>query len=238
MTLEESTRPEITARNVQTGPIQAYFARPTQGENLPGVIIIHEIFGLNDNIRDIAQRFAEAGYAALAVDLFSHGSNRALCITRVILGMLRNPLKSFSMYDLDAAMRFLKSQPEIASEQIGLIGFCLGGGFALAFAVHSDEVRAASVFYGLPPKPLNTLQEACPIVASYGADDKFVTRRGEKAVEALRQYGRPVDFKVYEGAGHSFFNDRAKTYRPNAAADAWERTLAWFKEYLPQKTEV
>ena len=233
--MENETAAQIETRPVQAGALQAYLARPKEGQNLPGVIIIHEIFGLNDNIRDIARRFANEGYVALAVDMFSEG-NRALCIARVIIGMIKNPLTSFSMHSLDGAVKFLKEQPGIAADQLGVIGFCMGGSFALAFAVHSDEVRAASVFYGRNPAPLSTLVDACPVVGSYGEKDGMFSKAGRKLEATMQELKRPVDVKIYPNAGHSFFNDTLKTYRPEAAADAWQRTLAWFREYLPQKS--
>ncbi len=225
---------KIEASHVQAGPLNAYLARPAAGENLPAVIIIHEIFGLNENIRDIARRFARQGYIALAVDLFSHG-NKTLCMLRVTFDMMRNPLKSLSMSDLDSSVKLLKEQPGVAPEQIGVIGFCLGGGYALAFAVHNQELRAASIFYGRNPGPLESVARACPMLGSYGEKDRYFSRQGRWLQSTMEKYGRPVDVKIYPDAGHSFFNDTMKTYNPEAAADAWKRTLEWFRTYLPQK---
>jgi carboxymethylenebutenolidase len=225
---------KIEDSNVQAGPLQAYLARPAGGENLPGVIIIHEIYGLNDNMRDIARRFAREGYIALAVDLFSHG-NRAMCMLRVIFDMLKNPLQSLSMSDLDSSVRLLKDQAGIDPEQIGVIGFCMGGGYALAFAVHNDELRAASIFYGRNPNPLESLERACPVLGSYGEKDRFFAKQGRRLEQTMQKFGRPVDVKIYPNATHSFFNDTGRAYQPEAAADSWQRTLEWFKQYLPQK---
>ncbi|HEX2912865.1 MAG TPA: dienelactone hydrolase family protein [Chloroflexia bacterium] len=233
MTAENKTV-DITTENVKAGALDAFLARPSTGENLPCVIIIHEIFGLNDNIREIARRFAREGFVALAVDLFSHG-NRALCITRVVFNMMRNPLKSFSMYDLDGTAQFLQAQPGIDPTQLGVIGFCMGGGYALAFAVHSDQLRAASIFYGRNPSPIESLERACPVVGSYGATDKMFSKQGLKMQETMQKFGRPVDVKIYPNVGHSFFNQGDKEVNREAAADAWKRTLDWFHQYLPQK---
>ncbi len=224
------TTPDIETRPVQAGNLQAFLARPTEGENLPAVIIIHEIFGLNDNIRDIARRFARAGYVALAVDLFSQG-NRALCTARVIMGLIGNPLKNFSMGNLDGVARFLQQQPGVAPEELGVIGFCMGGGYALAFAVHSDQPRAASIFYGANPKPLSALVDACPVVGSYGGKDPIFSRAGKKLEETLKQYQVPADIKIYPNANHSFFNQNKP---PADAEDAWQRTINWFEKYLPK----
>ena len=235
MTVESNTERPIRAEHVQAGNLHSYLARPTEGENLPAVLIIHEIFGLNDNIRDIARRFAREGYAALAVDLYSRSTPRALCITRVVFNLMRDPLGSFSVYDMDGAIKFLQEQPGVDREQVGVIGFCMGGGFALAMAVHNQEVRAASVFYGRNPNPITALEKACPVVGSYGANDPIFSKVGQKTEQVMKGFGRPVDVKIYPGAGHSFFNDTGKAYRPEAAADSWQRTLGWFEEYLPKK---
>lgn len=226
---------KIETSNVQAGPLQAYLARPAGGENLPAVIIIHEIFGLNDNIRDIARRFAREGYIALAVDLFSHG-NKALCMLRVTFDLLKNPLQSLSMSDLDSSVKLLKEQPGVAPEQIGVIGFCMGGGYALAFAVHNQELRAASIFYGLNPKPLESVERACPVLGSYGEKDRYFSNQGRWLEKTMQKFGRPVDVKIYPNATHSFFNDQFRNYNPEAAADGWQRTLEWFRKYLPQKS--
>lgn len=225
---------KIEASHVQVGPLNAYLVRPAEGENLPAVIIIHEIFGLNDNIRDIARRFAREGYIALAVDLFSHG-NKALCMLRVTFDMMKNPLKSLSMADLDSSVKLLKEQPGADPEQIGVIGFCMGGSYALAFAVHNQELRAASIFYGRNPGPLESVERACPVLGSYGAKDRFFSSQGRKLEQTMQKFGRPVDVKIYPNASHSFFNDTRKSYEPEAAADSWKRTLEWFHKYLPQK---
>lgn len=235
MSQTNGTEPvKIEASHVQAGPLKAYLAQPVGGENLPAVIIIHEIFGLNENIRDIARRFAREGYIALAVDLFSHG-NKTLCMLRVTFDMIRNPLKSLSMSDLDSSVALLKEQPGVAQEQIGVIGFCMGGGYALAFAVHNQELRAASIFYGRTPNPLESVTRACPTMGSYGEKDRFFSKQAVALKETMEKAGRPVDVKIYPNAGHSFFNDTRSSYNPEAAADAWKRTLDWFHTYLPQK---
>lgn len=231
--MPETEPRQIEASHVQAGPLNAYLARPREGENLPAVIIIHEIYGLNDNIRDIARRFAREGYIALAVDLFSHG-NRAMCLLRVTFDMIKNPLTSLSMSDLDSSVKLLKEQPGVNPEQIGVIGFCMGGGYALAFAVHNQEVRAASIFYGRNPGPVESVERACPVLGSYGEKDKMFSKQGRILEQTMKKFGRPVDVKIYPDATHSFFNDTSRNHNPTAAADAWQRTLDWFRQYLPQ----
>ncbi len=208
----------------------AYFARPEGAGPFPGVVVIHEIFGLNENIKAIARRFARDGYAALAVDLFA-GRNRAVCMTRIMYGMLISPLKNSSLNELKAALAYLGAQPEVDSERIGAIGFCMGGGFAIAWACTDARLKAIAPFYGANPRPLAAVARACPVVGSYPEQD-FTAGHGRKLEAALKEYHIPHDIKIYPGAKHSFFNDQRASYDAAASADAWQRVLAFFGERL------
>ena len=199
---------------------------------MPGaaVVVIHEVFGLNDHIRRVASRFADEGYAALAVDLFS-GGNRSLCLLRVMGGLMLRPLDNSGLRDLRASIDWLGQRPEVDPSRIGVIGFCMGGGYALALACIDDDVKAASVFYGLNPRPLSALDRACPIVGSYPEKD-FTRRAAIKLEEELTNRHIPHDIKIYAGARHSFFNDDGKAYDAGAATDAWRRSLDFFAAHL------
>jgi carboxymethylenebutenolidase len=210
--------------------MQAFFAVPAGTGPFPGVVVIHEIFGLNQNIRDIAGRFANEGYAALAVDLFSNAS-RAICIMRIFYGLLIRPLKNEVVGDLQAALDYLGSLPDVDRTRLGAIGFCMGGSYALQLACTVDGLRAASVFYGQNPRPLEAVSRACPIVGSYPERD-FTANAARKLEPMLEQYHVPYDIKIYADARHSFFNDQGTAYHAEAAADAWRRTLLFFNNYL------
>mgnify|MGYP002075361827 CR=1 FL=1 len=212
--------------------IETYVAYPENAKKATTVLVIHEIFGLNDNIRDITRRFAEQGYAALAVDLYSGGGNRALCVLRVFAGLMARPLNNRGLGDLQRAVDWLQARPEVDAGHIGAVGFCMGGGYALGLACVDGDVRAASVFYGQAPRPLSTVARACPIVGSYPANDPMTRGDAVKLERALEQFGVPHDIVVYPGAQHSFFNDQGPTYQPEAAADSWRRTLAFFAQHL------
>lgn len=222
----------IITENIQAGDYQAYLAYPAEGTALPGVIIIHEIFGLNDNIRGVARRFAETGYVGLAVDLYSKTNPRPFCVFSTVMGTVTNTLKTSHMQGLDEVLKYLQGLPQVDRSRIGAIGFCMGGGYALAFAVHNEELKAASIFYGTNPKPLNAVARACPIVGSYPEKD-FTTKQAQKLDEALTSYQRPHNIKYYPGAQHSFFNDQSSHYNKEAAEDSWKRTMDFFDEYLP-----
>jgi carboxymethylenebutenolidase len=210
--------------------MQAYLAIPADKGQYPGVVIIHEIFGLNDNIRDIAQRFASSGYAALAVDLFSN-ANRVKCLMRIFHGILIRPLNNGVVADLQSAMDYLGTFPEVDRARLGAIGFCMGGSYALQLACTLDGLRAASVFYGMNPRPLEAVSRACPIVGNYPERD-FTANAARQLEQMLERTDVPYDIKIYPGARHSFFNDQGPAYDAEAAADAWARTLAFFDAHL------
>jgi carboxymethylenebutenolidase len=209
--------------------LDAYLALPDGEGPHPAVVVIHEAFGLNDNIRDISRRFAAEGYGALAVDLFT-GRSRALCMVRLIGGMVTGREPS-AIPELVAALDYLVAQPEVDSERVGAIGFCMGGGFAIAWARRDDRLRAIAPFYGTNPRPLAAVRRMCPVVGSYPGKD-FTARSGRKLDAQLATIGVERDMKIYPDARHSFFNDRGRAYNERAAADAWQRTLAFFDEHV------
>jgi carboxymethylenebutenolidase len=196
----------------------------------PGVVVIHEAFGLNENIKDITGRFADQGYTALAVDLFA-GRNKAVCMTRYMTGMLVGSVDRFGIADLKAALTHLAGLPEVDPKRIGAIGFCMGGGFAIAWACTDDRLKAIAPFYGANPRPLDAVQRVCPVVGSYPEKD-FTASAGRALDQALDRHGIAHDIKIYPGAGHSFFNDRGRAYDKAAAEDSWARVLSFFGTQL------
>jgi carboxymethylenebutenolidase len=216
--------------------LRAYLARPAEpGDGpFPGVVIIHEAPGLNENIQEISRRFADAGYAALAVDLFT-GRSRVVCMARFMGGMLRGTPERFGIGDLKAALSVLAQQPSIDGGRIGAVGFCMGGSFAIAWACTDERLKAIAPFYSLNPRPLTAVARSCPVVGSYPEQD-FTARPGRRLDAELERQGVPRDIKVYEGTRHSFFNDGGRTYDPTAAEDAWLRILAFFDEHVAGRT--
>jgi carboxymethylenebutenolidase len=211
--------------------LEAYLATPEGVGPFPGVVVIHEIFGLNDNIRDVARRFANEGYVALAVDLFA-GRNRMVCMFRFMGGMFTNSLNHQGIKDLKAALTYLTQQPGVDAQRLGAIGFCMGGGFAIGWACTDDRLKVIAPFYGTSPRPLEAVARSCPVVGSYPEKD-FTAGMGRKLDEALDEYHIEHDIKVYPEARHSFFNnDRPSNYNAEASVDAWQRTLTFFKERL------
>jgi carboxymethylenebutenolidase len=213
-----------------TPQLYGYLARPEGDGPFPAVVVIHEILGLNENIKDIARRFAAQGYAALAVDLFA-GRNRVVCMFRFFGGLLFNSLENSGIRDLKAALTFLAAQPGVDGARIGAVGYCMGGSFAIAWACTDDRLKAIAPYYGMNPRPLAAVARACPVVGSYPAED-FTAKAAQKLDASLDEYRIPHDIKIYPGAKHSFFNDQRPSYDPAASEDSWNRVLAFFKEHI------
>jgi len=220
-----------------------YFAASGAGPHA-GVVVLHESFGLNDDIRRIASRFAAAGYAAMAPSLYSHG-RRIVCLSRVIVDMVRGSVAR-EIADIIAVRDALAAREEVDGERIAVAGFCQGGGFAL-IAGTRPGFRAAAVNYGDVPEERSKLDGVCPVVASYGARDRmFGAKMAARLEEHLEAFGVPNDVQVYEGAGHSFFSEvdgwqawlarmpspMAVGYEERAAEDGWERMLGFFAEHV------
>ena len=225
-----------TPRGNQPG----YLAKPEGDGPWPGVVVVHEIFGLNDDIRQIADRFAANGYLTLAPDLFAGGWKLA-CI---VAAFRQLKARQGEMFDaLDAARAVLVGRDDCTG-QVGVAGFCMGGGFAL-LAAPRFAFGASSVNYGQVPEDADALLAgACPIVGSYGAQDRGTRGMAERLDLALAVNGVPHDVKEYPEAGHSFMNrhDGPITqvlgkvihagYSGPAAEDAWTRILAFFGQHL------
>ena len=212
------------------GPMESYFVRPEGPGPFPALVVIHEAFGLNDNIRGIASRFAEQGYATLAVDLFSN-RNRVLCMLQAFHGMLIRPLHNPVLADLSASITFLQKQLGVDAERIGAVGFCMGGGYALQLAATDKGMKAASVFYGAAPKPLEVFAQSCPIIGSY--PEKDFTASGARELDAVLEKNEiPHDIKFYDNTQHSFFNRQRTPFEVEASKDAWQRMLLFFNEHL------
>jgi len=208
----------------------ACLAKPDGPGPFPGVLVIHEILGLNENIQDITRRFAGEGYAALAVDLFS-GRNRVVCMFSLFLGMQANSLGHAGIRDLRAALDYLGQLPAVDPARLGAVGYCLGGSLAIGLACADQRVKAIAPYYGMNPRPLDAVSRMCPVVGSYPQQD-FTAKAGQDLANRLERYQIPHDIQIYPGARHSFFNDTGPSYNPEAAADSWERVKAFFKEYV------
>ena len=218
------------------------YARPDDVTTaVAGIVVVHELFGVNDDIRDIAGRIAGQGYAVAVPDLYT-GGVKPLCIARTVLDVFGRHSEQTSVR-IEAVRSWLASQPGVAGDRIGVIGFCMGAGIAVMSAARGD-FAAASINYGDVPKDTSLLEGICPVVGSYGAQDRRLRPAADRLERALTDLGVPHDVKVYPGAGHSFLNrsvpgvvQRVASvgYRPEQAADAWERILAFFATHLAER---
>jgi carboxymethylenebutenolidase len=206
-----------------------YLARPKQPG--PGVVVIQEWWGLVPHIEHIADRFAAEGFVALAPDLY-HGE-KATSPDQAGKMMMAMRIDEAAR-DLAGAIRHLAQQPEVAGK-IGTVGFCMGGALSLFAACRNPQVGACAVFYGGHPnvKPdLESLQ--APVLGIYAGRDSFVTPEVVKELDRrMTALGKRHEFHTYPQADHAFFNDqRREVYDPAAAADAWTKTLAFFRREL------
>jgi carboxymethylenebutenolidase len=207
-----------------------FLAMPDGGDPHPGVVVIHEADGLNDNIKSISRRFAEQGYVALAVDLFG-GRNRAICMARYMAGLIRGSVDRYGIGDLKTALTLLAKMPEVDARRLGAIGFCMGGGFAIAWACTDSRLKAIAPFYASNPRPIDVVARLCPVVGSYPEKD-FTAGAGRGLDKALERHGVTHDIKIYPDARHSFFNEQGRAYSKAAADDSWSRVMKFFGDQL------
>ncbi len=217
--------------------IPAYLSMPLTRRVAPGsVLVIHEVFGLNDHIKAIADRVSQAGYVALAPDFFVRAPEPPPKDDSDI-DALRKAASSIppeaSVKDMQAGLEHLRGVGG-AAPRFASVGFCMGGGFSYRLAASgAKDLRGAVIFYGRMPPEL-VPQISVPLLGNFGANDTGIPPATVKEIEeALKKAGKKVDFKIYEGAGHGFYNDtRPTAYNAAAAADAWQRTLNFFAKAM------
>ena len=213
------------------GKTRGYLAAPKEKGRYPGVIVIQEIWGLVENIKDITRRLAAEGYIALAPDLYNGETVNTLEAGRAI----REKLSEEAMLkDINAAFTHLKTLPNVKGKRIGSVGYCMGGGLSLRLACINPELAAAVVFYGRNPSPIDALKSIqCPILGNYAGDDRGITEADVNMLkETLTKYGKTSDIKIFPGVPHGFFNNARESYRPEAAKEAWTRVLKFYAKYL------
>ncbi|HEX8141377.1 MAG TPA: dienelactone hydrolase family protein [Pyrinomonadaceae bacterium] len=215
--------------------IPAYVSRNKAGPARGAVLVIHEVFGLNDHIKTIADRIAAEGYFALAPDFFVRAAEPPpkdatdMAALRKAASSIPNEV---AIKDMQAGLDFLKTLNSVMPGTVS-IGFCMGGGYSYQLATHTKDLAGAVIFYGRTPIEL-VPQVSCPLLGSFGELDQGIPpEKVREFAEALKKAGKQADIKIYEGAKHGFFNDtRPEAYNAGAAADAWQRTLRFFKERM------
>jgi carboxymethylenebutenolidase len=229
--------------------VNGYLARPAGPGSHPGVIVIHEASGLIDHIRDVSNRFANIGYVALAVDLYTReGGPPPMGDMQAVMERLFAIPDARVLGDLEGAADYLRGREDV-SGRVGCIGFCMGGRYTLLFACSSDRLDAAVDCWGgfidkatpeqrsTPERPVPPLELAdrlhCPLLAAIGAEDQNpFPATGEQLRKRAAKSGQEVKVDVYEGAGHAFFADYRPLYRPEPAAKLWQEIVPFFARHL------
>jgi carboxymethylenebutenolidase len=229
--------PAVTASDVQFpgkdgAALMGYLARPRQGDSLPVVLVCHENRGLTDYIRDVTRRLAKAGCVALAVDLLSRQGGTDKLGADAVPGALGSTPPTQFVQDFQSGWEYLKTQPFAQAERVGMVGFCFGGGVTWQVAAKMPELRAAVPFYGPQPPAEDVPGIQAAVLAFYGGKDTRIDAGIPAIEEAMKKNNKIFEKMIYPDADHAFHNDTGPRYNPQAAEDAWARTLAWFMKYL------
>lgn len=232
--------PAILTHNVQyegkAGPVFAYLARPVKAGQYPGLIVIHENRGLDDHVRDVARRFAKEGYVALAPDFLSRqgGTMKANPKGGGLPNIRELAPGQDVAEDAEAGVRYLRVLPDVRRDRMGVVGFCWGGGMAFVTATQIRDLRAAVVYYGASPNPLDLVKNIrAPIMAHYGEKDPGINKGIPDTEAAMKKYNKTYDYRIYPGAQHAFNNDtNPERYDAKAAKEAWERTMEFMRKNL------
>jgi carboxymethylenebutenolidase len=198
----------------------------------PGIIVIHEWWGLNDWVKEEAQKLSDQGYVTLAIDLYR---GKVATTPEQAHEIMRGVPEDRARRDLRAAFDFLQSQPNVRKNRIGAIGWCMGGGYSLDVALEEPPLAADVINYGhLATDPDALKKINAPILGLFGAQDQGITPDDVHKFEAtMKQLGKKIEIRIYDDAGHAFENPNNKSgYRPADAADAWQRTVSFFAANL------
>jgi carboxymethylenebutenolidase len=215
--------------------LSGYLTRPKGDDKRPAVIVIHGWTGIDDHTRDVGRRLAKAGYVALVPDLLSRsGGTGAFSSGEAATKELYKLGDEMFTKDLTGAVNHLNGQNFVRANKIGVIGFCWGGGRALMFTTRSKDLAASVIYYGENPQNIDDVQNiAAPVLGQYGGADARITSGVPQLEAAMKKHGKSFEYKIYPGAPHAFnSDDNPRSYREEAAKEAWARTLEFFKKHL------
>jgi carboxymethylenebutenolidase len=211
--------------------IGSYLAKPIGKGPFPAVILIHEWWGLNDQIKGIADRLAADGYVALAVDLYRGKVATDSDAAHMLMAALSEDI---ALKGMQAAFAYLEAQPYVQKDHIASIGWCMGGGYSLQLALNQPKLAACVMYYGrvvLDPEKLKKLN--CPVLGLFGEKDQAITPADAMQFDKLgEKLGKDIDVHVYKDSGHGFFNETGKGYNAEASKDAWAVTTAFLAKNL------
>lgn len=212
--------------------IMGYLARPSAEGVAPVILVCHENRGLTPHIQDVTRRFAKAGYVGLAVDLLSRQGGSAAVGQDNVPGTLGNIPPDQFVEDFKSGWRYLQGQPFADATRVGMTGFCFGGGVTWRVATQMPELLAAVPFYGPHPPVEDVPNIQAAVLAIYGELDSRINGGIPAIEQAMLENNKIYEKVIYQGADHAFHNDTGTRYNPEAAKDAWEKTLAWFEQYV------
>ena len=226
--------------------MEGYLTQPDDQERHPAVIVIQEIWGVNSHIQYVTDRLPGQGYVGLAPAMFHRQGRMTLGLheeMETAFGRAGNCNDENIVADVRAAVKWLRDQPFVDPERIGIVGFCFGGRVSFLSACNIPELKAASVFYGgrilapmggSGPSPLEQAEHiSCPVLGLFGEEDQNPAPADVAQIEAaLKQHGKTYEFHTYPGCGHGFHCNARGSYRPEAARDAWGKTMAWFDQHV------
>lgn len=229
---------------VADGEIPAYRAMPATGQNFPIVLVIQEIFGVHEHIQDVCRRFAKQGYLAIAPELFARQGDVSQMedIQEIISEVVSKVPDEQVMSDLDATVAWAQNSSNGNPDKLGITGFCWGGRIVWLYSAHNPQVTAGVAWYGrlvgestplTPQHPIDIAEElTVPILGLYGGDDDLIPNDTvEQMRDRLASGNSNSEIILYPDTPHGFYADYRPTYRPEAAADAWNRLLTWFEQY-------
>jgi carboxymethylenebutenolidase len=222
-----------------------YQARPAAGSNFPIVILLSEIWGVHEWVKDCTRRFAKLGYCAVAPELFKRegGVGHMTDVPAILKIVLAVPRKQL-LGDIAAAGDWAKKLPGVRADRVGVTGWCWGGSTVYQVAATNPDIKAAVAWYGPPARPYQDTPSPvtgfdlvkdikCPFLGLYGETDKNPPPEdATRFAELLKQTNKNVEIVIYPGAGHAFFADYRPSYNAAAAADAWKRCTAFFDKWL------
>lgn len=229
---------------VHDGEIPGYQAAPVKGAKFPVVIVVQEIFGVHDHIKDICRRLAKLGYLAVAPELYARQGDVSKIpdIQQIMVSVVSKVSDAQVISDLDAAVAWAQASGKGDISRLGITGFCWGGRIVWLYAAHSPRLKAGVAWYGRlvnapnerqPIHPLDVVTALkAPVLGLYGgADPSIPGDTIERMRAGLRAVGSSSEIVVYPDAGHAFFADYRPSYRKDDAEDGWKRMLEWFRQH-------
>ncbi|CAO4143054.1 Putative carboxymethylenebutenolidase [Methylorubrum thiocyanatum] len=224
--------------------IPAYRAMPAEGGPFPTILVVQEIFGVHEHIKDVCRRLAKLGYFALAPELYARQGDvsRLANIQQIVSEVVSKVPDAQVMSDLDAAVAFAKATGKADTTRLGITGFCWGGRITWLYAAHNPGVKAGVAWYGrlvgdasdlMPKNPVDVAADLkAPVLGLYGgADQGIPVAMIDRMKEACRAAGKTCDFVVYPEAPHAFHADYRPSYRAEPAQDGWKRLQDWFRQH-------